>query len=82
MKDRLTLDQPAEYRIEIQGVLGQHWTEYLGGLEIDVSQKREASVTILSGSVIDQAALLGVLNSLYSLGYPLLAVEYQFVPKE
>jgi hypothetical protein len=32
-------------------------------------------VTTLTGELIDQAALMGVLNSLYDMGYPLLKVE-------
>jgi len=32
-------------------------------------------VTILMGRLIDQAALIGVINSLYDLGCPLLSVE-------
>lgn len=32
--------------------------------------------TILSGKVIDQAALMGILNNLYDLGYTILTVEY------
>ena len=32
--------------------------------------------TILSGEVIDQAALMGILNNLYDLGYTILTVEY------
>ena len=77
MTDRLTLDKPTHYRIEIQGVLSPRWTEHLGGYEIDVSTGKDATVTTLSFSVVDQAALLGVLNNLYSLGYPLLVVEHQ-----
>jgi hypothetical protein len=34
-----------------------------------------APVTILTGRVVDQAALLGVLNNAYDLGFPLLSVE-------
>ena len=32
-------------------------------------------VTTLTGELVDQAALMGVLNSLYDMGYPLLKVE-------
>ena len=79
MTDRLTLDKPTSYRIEIQGVLSPQWAEYLGGYEIDVSTGKDATVTTLSFSVVDQAALLGFLNNLYSLGYPLLVVEHQSI---
>jgi hypothetical protein len=76
MEQRLTRDQPATYRIQVQGHLGQHWADYLGGLSILVSGEPNRAVTTLSGHVLDQAALFGILNSLYDMGYPLLCVEY------
>ncbi len=79
MKPRLHPDQPAFYRIQIQGYLGQHWSESMAGLTISVSGERDQSVTTLSGEVLDQAALMGVLNGLYGMGYTLLSVEYQSI---
>jgi len=82
MADHLTLDKPAIYHIEIQGALSPHWADYLGGLEINNRHQQDSTLTTLEGEIMDQAALLGVLNSLYNLGFPLLAVEYQSIPKE
>ena len=79
MTERLTIDRTATYRIQIQGSLSKSWADYLGGLDIEVDQESSWPVTTLSGAVQDQAALLGVLNSLYELGYPLLIVECQFL---
>ena len=76
MEQRLTRDQPATYRIQVQGQLGENWVDYLGGLSISVSGGPDRAVTTLSGRVLDQAALFGILNSLYDMGYPLLCVEY------
>ena len=76
MEQRLTRDKPAAYRIQVQGHLGQNWVDYLGGLSISVGGEPDRAVTTLSGKVLDQAALFGILNSLYDLGYPLLCVEY------
>jgi hypothetical protein len=45
---------------------------------VDIQVKNlpdEAPVTLLVGRFIDQAALAGVLSTLYDLGYPLLKVE-------
>ncbi len=77
MKPRLHPDQPAFYRIQIQGYLGQQWSDFMAGLTISVTGERDQSVTTLSGEVLDQAALMGVLNGLYGMGYTLLSVEYQ-----
>jgi hypothetical protein len=77
MKQRINPDRPAFYRIQIQGYLGQHWSDSMAGLTISVSGERDQSVTTLSGEVLDQAALMGVLNGLYGMGYTLLSVECQ-----
>ncbi len=77
MKNQLRLDEPAICRIRIQGSLGQHWSEYLGGLSISVTREPDQTVTILSGEVLDQAMLMGTLNSLYGMGYAVLSVDCQ-----
>jgi len=82
MKQRLHPDQPAFYRIKIQGTLGQHWSESLAGLTISATGEHDQSVTTLSGEVLDQAALMGVLNGLYGMGYTLLSVEYQSISNQ
>jgi hypothetical protein len=78
MNNRLKQDLPTTCRIQIQGHLGQSWSDYLGGLTISVRGEPEQAVTTLSGQVIDQAALMGVINNLYNLGYPLLFVECSY----
>jgi hypothetical protein len=48
----------------------------MGGVRIQVQrQPDEAPVTVLTGEFQDQAALAGVLSTLYDLGIPLLSVE-------
>ena len=73
---RLRLDMPATYCIRLQGTLGQNWSERLGGMNITVSHEADdTAITTLTGPLVDQAALSGVLNCLYDLGLPLLLVE-------
>ena len=75
-KPKLTLDNPATYRISVQGYLGEKWSDYLQGMTITTqSDEENYSVTILTGCLIDQAALLGVLNGLYNYHLPLISVE-------
>jgi hypothetical protein len=72
----LRRDTPATYRIRLQGSLGESWSEYLNSMTITPSRAVDgALVTILTGRLVDQAALLGVLNNAYDLGFPLLSVE-------
>lgn len=78
MKTRkgLTQDTAASYAIRIQGFLDESWSDRMSGVAIRLqSQTNEAPVTELTGDFQDQAALAGVLNTLYDLGLPLLSVQ-------
>jgi hypothetical protein len=60
----------------VVGYLDENWSDRLGGLTINSSnQEGRKAVTTLSGPLIDQAALFGVLKALYDLRLPLLSVE-------
>jgi hypothetical protein len=59
------------YQIRIKGHLGRQWTDWFGGLSITLEENGD---TLLSGPVIDQAALHGLLRKVRDLGMPLLAV--------
>ena len=65
------------YQIRIKGHLGQQWTDWFEGLTITLE---EDGNTLLSGTVIDQSALHGILKKIRDLGMPLLAVN-QVEPK-
>ena len=65
------LDQPAIYHIRIEGHLGPHWSDWFGGLIVTLDHDAE---TLLSGPVVDQAALHAVLRKVRDLGMPLLSV--------
>ena len=57
--------------IRVKGCIDEHWSSWLAGLNIIHTEKDE---TVLSGQVVDQAALYGVLDMLRDLGLPLLSV--------
>jgi len=72
----LKLETPATYRIRVQGHLDSSWSDRLGGMAITGDTSAEQpTVTILVGHLADQAALSGILNTLYDLHLPLLSVE-------
>ena len=76
MSPKLSLDQPAAYRITVQGALDAGWADYFENLRFNVSRAQDGSpITSLTGSLPDQAAVQGVLQKLYNLGFPLLSVE-------
>lgn len=75
-QQRIAFDTSATYKIRVQGFLDDRWSDRMGGVAIRVdSQSGQAPVTMLSGQLQDQAALVGVLNTLYDLGLPLISVE-------
>ena len=72
---RLRIECPAHYQILVQGRLDERWCNQLGGLTITpVIGPTGLPITHLSGEVLDQAALFGVLNTLYNLRLPLISV--------
>ncbi len=76
-RQSVSLLEPAVYRIRVQGILDKNWSDYYGGMTIqhEGDPKHDAR-TILTGKLADQSALIGVLNSLHDIGYPILSVEY------
>lgn len=74
MPPRLGIDRPATYRIRVQGAVSQQLADYLD-LSLSVGKESGWPVTTITCRVLDQAALLGVLNSLYGRGLSLLYVE-------
>lgn len=59
------------YRITIQGHLDEEWSEWFDGLTITWVETGE---TIMTGPLVDQSALHGVLSKIRDLGLPLLAL--------
>jgi hypothetical protein len=68
---------PATYRIQVIGQIDENWSDWLGGLTITSTRLDDRQViTSLQGTLIDQAALFGVLMALYDSRLPLLSVEF------
>jgi len=59
------------YKIRIMGHLGSQWMDWFGGLTISLEENGD---TVLTGPVVDQAALHGLLKKVRDLGLPLLSV--------
>ncbi len=71
----LKMDAPALYQIEVLGSLANNWNDNLSGMNI-TNFNQDGNVTTLVGMLRDQAALAGVLQTLYELHVPILLVEY------
>ena len=70
------MEKPTVYQIQVRGQLDEKWSARLAGMGIttDYSDGRETRTTLV-GPLRDQAALSGVLNTLYELRLPVLSVE-------
>ena len=60
------------YQIRIEGHLDPQWTDWFERLTLTTEESGE---TLLTGPVIDQAALYGLLKKVRDLGMPLIAVN-------
>ncbi len=69
---RLALDEPAMYEFMIAQSLSDHWAAWFDGL--DIGQDAHGN-TLLSGIIVDQAALHGVLTKIRDLNLILLSVR-------
>jgi len=65
-------NEPGTFQIRIKGHLGSQWADWFDGLTITLQDNAE---TLLTGPVVDQAALHGLLKKLRDLGIPLLSVN-------
>jgi hypothetical protein len=65
-------DRLSNYEIRIEGHLHERWTDWFGGLTVTLG---DDGSTLLAGSVMDQAALHGLLKKVRDLGMPLISVN-------
>jgi hypothetical protein len=65
-------DQLIVYQIRLKGHLSHQWANWFDGLTITL---QEDGNTLLTGPVIDQAALHGLLKKVRDLGMPLISVD-------
>jgi hypothetical protein len=64
-------NEPTVYQIKLRGHVDPEWTDWLAGMTISL---RDNGETVLTGPLMDQAALHGLLKKIRDLGVPLLSV--------
>jgi hypothetical protein len=70
-------DRPATYRISVKGRIPPRWRDRLEGMAVtECTTGASPTVTTLEGELADQAALAGLLETLFLLHLSVLSVEY------
>ena len=72
LNHNIDLNQPVVYQIRIKGQLDSQWADWFAGLTIILE---EDGNSLLTGPVVDQAALHGLLKKVRDLGLPLVSVS-------
>ena len=67
------MNEPGIYCIRVEGYLEDEWSDWLGNMAIDQEQD---GTTTLTGPVVDQAALHGLLLKIHDLGLRLLSCQW------
>lgn len=65
-------NRPTVYQIRLKGHLDDQWADWFGGLTITL---KEDGTTLLTGPVVDQSGLFGLLKKVRDLGLPLVSID-------
>ena len=76
LKTEIKFNEPAYYKITVQGKLTDTITNILGNMKISTEKESGGTtITVLKGKIKDQAELSGIIDTLYSWRYPIIKVE-------
>jgi hypothetical protein len=68
-------EEPPMYRIRVQGILDPNWSEWLESMSIIAERQPDGChSTVLTGRIVDQAALRGILTRIWDLNLDVISV--------
>jgi len=62
-------------KIDVKGKLDKNLSEIFGGLSISHKTEHNNTISFLEGTIIDQAELIGILNTLYNMRFKIISVK-------
>ncbi len=69
------IDRATAYEIKVRGQLDESWSDWFDNMDITVENEHDdPPITILTGVVVDQAALQGILHRIHDLNLELISV--------
>lgn len=71
MTKQETWNGPAVYQIKTAGRLCRKWANWFEGLSVEC----QGEMTLLTGRIVDQSALHGLLAKIRDLGMPIISVR-------
>lgn len=73
----IKFNEPAYYKISVQGKLTDSITNILGKMKLTSEDEHDGIIiTTLEGTIRDQAELSGIIDTLYSWRYPIIKIEF------
>ncbi len=70
------------FKIDVLGKLDKSLSDNLGGLFISHKTENDITISFLEGKIIDQAELIGILNTLYNMRFPIINVSMHTTTKK
>jgi len=73
--ENLDFTTPKKFKIDVKGKLSEDLSDIFGGLSISHKDDHHVTISYLEGEIIDQAELIGILNTLFNMRYPIINVR-------
>ena len=74
--EKISMDKPVTYEVKVPGEIGEPWSDWDESMEIITERSAEGSPNTIFLLKVDQAALIGFLRRLNTMGLPLISVRW------